>query len=109
MFRPVLVTLDEAGAVQAKSAQPIDWTYFTVNSSGSSLATCRIDTGLAGEPIPAYHPRRARLALGVSPSADSTRLALVSTGTNAAPLEGIEVIAAASGDANQRRQIARPQ
>ncbi len=102
VLRPVLVTLDEAGAPQAKSAQLIDWTLLTVTSSGGASATCRVETGLAGEPIPAYHPRRMRLAIGVSPSAGSTRLALVSRNAGAAPLEGIEVLAsdpAAGADA----------
>lgn len=94
VLRPVLVTLDEAGTPQAKSAQLIDWTLLTVTSSGGASATCRVDTGLAGEPIPGYHPRRMRLAVGVSPSAGSTRLALVSRSSGAAPLEGIEVLAA---------------
>jgi len=94
-FRPVLVALDAQGKLQANSAQPIDWTYLTATSSGDSLATCRIDTGLAGEPIPEYHPRRARLALGVSPAATATRLKLVSSGASPTPLEGFEVVATA--------------
>ncbi len=104
VFRPVLVALNDSGAIEARSAQPVDWTYLTVTTSGGPIATCRIDSGLAGEPIPAYHPRRARLALGVSPSAGSTRLTLVSRSTSAEPLEGIEIFAietATSGDARR--------
>ena len=105
VFRPVLVALNDAGAIEAKTAQPVDWTLLTVTTSGGSIATCRIDSGLAGEPIPAYHPRRARLALGVAPSTTSTRLTLVSRSTGTEPLEGIEVFdieTAASGDSQRR-------
>jgi len=95
VFRPVLVSLDAQGKLQASSAQPIDWTYFTATNASGSTATCRIDTGVAGDPIPAYHPRRVRLALGVSAPATSTRLKLVSSGASPAPLEGYEVLAQA--------------
>ncbi|MCI0356951.1 MAG: hypothetical protein L0211_00505 [Planctomycetaceae bacterium] len=95
-FRPVLVPLDAQGKLQAGSAQPIDWTYLTATTSGDALATCRIDSGLAGEPIPAYHPRRARLAVGVSPAASATRLKLVTSGASPMPLEGYEVVASAA-------------
>jgi hypothetical protein len=106
VLRPVLVALDEVGHIPPASGktgpQLIDWTYLTVTSGGSSVATCRIDTALAGEAIPPYHPRRMRLAVGVTPAAQPTRLTLVSTGANHEPLEGIEIVArdtAATNDA----------
>jgi len=102
VFRPVLISLDAQGKPQADSTQPIDWTFLTATSSGGSLATCRIDTGLAGEPIPAYHPRRVRLALGVTPTATATRLTLVSSGASPTPLEGYEVLAQAEAGAKSK-------
>jgi hypothetical protein len=102
-FRPVLVTLDEAGRPEPKSAQPIDWTFLTATGGAGPIVTCRIDTGAASEPLPAYHPRRMRLALGVAPSGESTRLVLVSRGTSRAPLEGIEVLAADAGATSEVR------
>jgi hypothetical protein len=99
-FRPVLVSLDAQGKLQANSAQPIDWTFLTATSGGGSVATCRIDTGLAGEPIPAHHPRRIRLALGATPTATAMRLKLVSSGASPSPLEGYEVIAQAGDTAS---------
>ena len=98
VLRPVLVALDEAGqpqlpAADKQAAQLIDWTYLTVTSGGSSVVTCRIDTALTGEAIPAYHPRRIRLAVGVSASDRPTMLSLVSSGAASEPLEGIEVVA----------------
>jgi hypothetical protein len=101
-FRPVLVPLDAQGKPQENSTQPIDWTILTATSSGGSLATCRIDTGLVGEPIPAYHPRRVRLALGVTPTATATRLTLVSSGASPTPLEGYEVLAQVEAGAKSK-------
>jgi hypothetical protein len=93
VFRPVLVNSNTQGQLQPQSAQPIDWTVLTTTTSSGSTATCRIDTGLAGEAIPAYHPARARLALGVAPSQASTRLRLVADAADRPPLEGYELLA----------------
>jgi hypothetical protein len=94
VFRPVLVKSDARGAIVASTAQPIGWTYLipTESKTSSSPFTTRIETGLSGAVIPDYHPTRLRLALGVSPSQDSTRVKLLAEG-NAAPLEGYEVAA----------------
>jgi hypothetical protein len=95
-FRPVLVGCDAQGAPTAGSAQPIAWTWLSATSPGRPTLICRIDTGAAGEPIPAYHPRRLRLALAVAPPQRSTRLLLASAGSEPAettPLEGVEVLA----------------
>jgi hypothetical protein len=93
-FRPVLVKSDARGMMLAGPVEPIDWTYLipTESSVTSSPFTARIETGLAGTVIPEYHPTRLRLALGVSPARDSTKVKLVAEGT-AAPLEGYEVAA----------------
>ena len=94
VFRAVLVKSDARGAIVAGPAEPIAWTYLipTESKTSSSPFTARIETGLAGTVIPDYHPARLRLALGVSPSQDSTKVKLVAEGT-AAPLEGYEVAA----------------
>ena len=92
VFRPVLVKCDASGVIQAGPAEPIAWTYLvpTENKTASSPFTARIETGLSGKVLPDYHPTRLRLALGVSPSRDSTKIKLVAEGS-AAPLEGYEV------------------
>jgi hypothetical protein len=94
VFRPVLVKGDARGAIVAGLVEPIGWTYLipTDTKISSSPFTTRIETGLSGAVIPEYHPTRLRLALGVSPSQDSTKVKLVAEGT-AAPLEGYEVAA----------------
>jgi hypothetical protein len=94
VFRPVLVKSDARGAIVPGPAEPIGWTYLipTDTKTSSSPFTTRIETGLSGTVLPEYHPTRLRLALGVSPSQDSTKVKLVAEG-NAAPLEGYEVAA----------------
>lgn len=94
VFRPVLVKSDARGAIVAGPAESIGWTYLipTESKTSSSPFTVRIETGLSGTVLPEYHPTRLRLALGVSPSQDSTKVKLVAEG-NAAPLEGYEVAA----------------
>jgi hypothetical protein len=72
--------------------QPIDWTVLSPSSTAAQLVHCHIVTGLAGEPLPAYHPLRQRLALAVSHSSRGTQLKLVSRGESPAPLEGYEVL-----------------
>ena len=94
VFRPVLVKSDAHGAILAGPPEPIGWTYLIPNESKitSSPFTARIETGLSATVLPEYHPTRLRLALGVSPSQDSTKVKLVAEGS-AAPLEGYEVAA----------------
>ena len=94
VFRPVLVKSDARGAIVAGLVEPIGWTYLipTESKTSSSPFTARIETGLSGTVLPEYHPTRLRLALGVSPSQDSTIVKLVAEGS-AAPLEGYEVAA----------------
>ncbi len=94
VFRPVLVKSDARGAIVAGPAESIGWTYLipTESKTTSSPFTARIETGLSGTVLPEYHPTRLRLALGVSPSQDSTKVKLVAEGS-AAPLEGYEVAA----------------
>jgi hypothetical protein len=92
VFRPVLVKSDTRGMMQPSPAEFIAWTYLipTESKTASSPFTTRIETGLSGTVIPEYHPTRLRLALGVSPSRDSTKIKLVTEGS-AASLEGYEV------------------
>lgn len=85
VFRPVIV--------DAERVQPIDWTFLTPIDPAAATLRCRVQTGASGEPLPAYHPLRQRLALGVSPSSRGTKLKLVSRGEGAEPLEGYEVLA----------------
>jgi len=94
VFRPVLVKSDARGTMQAGPAESITSTYLipTEGKTTSSPFTTRLETGLSGTVIPDYHPIRLRLALGVSPSRDSTKIKLVAEGS-AAPLEGYEVAA----------------
>jgi hypothetical protein len=94
VFRPVLVKSDARGSIVPGPAEPIGWTYLipTDTKTSSSPFTARIETGLSGTVVPEYHPTRLRLALGVSPSQESTKVKLVAEG-NAAPLEGYEVAA----------------
>ena len=93
IFRPVLVPCDAGGTITRGNAKLIDWTYLTAKESGSSTIECRMETALAGDVIPAYHPLRQRWAILVSRSSGSTQLRLVSRADNAEPLEGIEVAA----------------
>ncbi|MGI8978026.1 MAG: hypothetical protein ACR2FY_02250 [Pirellulaceae bacterium] len=92
VFRPVLLKCDARGAIVAAPPEPIGWTFLipTESKTASSPFTARIETGLSGAVIPEYHPTRLRLALGVSPSQDSTKVKLAAEG-DAAPLEGYEV------------------
>ncbi|MBC7855924.1 MAG: hypothetical protein IAF94_21050 [Pirellulaceae bacterium] len=92
VFRPVLLKCDARGAIVAAPPEPIGWTFLipTETKTASSPFTARIETGLSGNVIPDYHPTRLRLALGVSPAQDSTRVKLAAEGS-AAPLEGYEV------------------
>jgi hypothetical protein len=107
LFRPVLLACDRQGQLQPGSAQPIDWTLLVATSATPTDASCRIETGLAGDPIPAYHPRQLRWALGVTPlPGGTTRLRLVAAGADGAPLEGCEVLAA-EGEASGGRLIGR--
>ncbi len=94
VFRPVLVKSDARGAIVAGPVETIDWTYLipTQSKISSSSFTASIETGLTGSVIAEYHPTRLRLALGVSPSQDSTKVKLLAEGS-AAPLEGYEVAA----------------
>lgn len=94
IFRPVLV---KSG--QPEATEQIPWTLLVATSAMASEAKCSIQTGLAGEAIPAYHPQRPRWALGVAASGGSTRLKLVAAGSDNAPLEGCQVLAATGGAA----------
>ena len=91
VFRPVLVKTDARGALVAGPTEPIGWTYLIPTESKTTLSpfTARIETALSGTVIPEYHPLRMRLALGVSPTQDSTKVKLVAEGSGA-PLEGYE-------------------
>ena len=94
VFRPVLVKSDARGTLQPGQVEAIPWTYLTPTEAKTSASpfTARLETGLSGTVIPDYHPTRQRLALGISPSQDSTKVRLVAQGTDA-PLEGYEVVA----------------
>jgi hypothetical protein len=85
------VKTDARGTPQPGQAEPIAWTFLTPTETkiSSSPFTARIETGLSGTPLPDYHPTRQRLALGVSPSQEPTRVHLVAEGTKS-PLEGYE-------------------
>jgi hypothetical protein len=91
-FRPVLIKADAQGAAERGSAEVVPWTYLAPTGVTGSLVTCRVQTGLAGSPIPDYHPLRQRWAVGVAPSSDSTTLRLVTKGDPPAPLEGYEAL-----------------
>lgn len=97
-FRPVLAPCDAKGGVARGKGELIDWTYLTAKDASGGIVECRVQTALAGEVIPAYHPLRQRWALGVSRSGGSTRLRVVSRESDAAPLEGIEVLAEDKAD-----------
>ncbi|HUE71368.1 MAG TPA: hypothetical protein VMP01_10830 [Pirellulaceae bacterium] len=92
-FRPVLVECDAKGAVVRGKGELIDWTYLTATNASGGIVECRVQTALAGEVIPEYHPLRQRWALGVSRSTAPTKVRLVSRESDAPPLEGIEVLA----------------
>jgi len=92
VFRPVLVASDAGGTLQA-GGEAIPWTYFVPQDATSNPARCRVETGLAAGAIPAYHPLRQRLAIGVSPSSRGTTLKLVGRGEKGGPLEGYEILA----------------
>ena len=98
VFRPVLV---------ADKPQPIDWTYLIPSDPSAPQLRCRVATGLEGNSLPAYHPSRQRLAIGVLPSSRGTKLKLVSRGESPQPLEGYEVLAE-EGSAAQPGMTARP-
>ena len=106
VFRAVLLASDSQGKLQPGSAQPIDWTLLVTTSATATEASCRIETGLAGEAIPPYHPQRPRWALGITPPEGVTRLRLVATGSEDTPLEGCEVLAA-DGDSPGGELIGR--
>ncbi|MDX1946248.1 MAG: hypothetical protein SFU86_12685 [Pirellulaceae bacterium] len=91
VFRPLLVTSDASGAA-AGPPQAIPWTYLVPTGVRGSLVTCRIESGLAGPPLPEFHPSQLRLALASQGGQGSTKLKLVSQGTGA-PLAGYEVVA----------------
>jgi hypothetical protein len=97
VYRPLLAKSDSRGKIEAGSAASLPWTYLTVTSASGSEATCRIDTGLAGNAIPAYHPLRPRLALAVAPPVGTTRLKLVTAGAPNVPLEGCTVLTQPAG------------
>ncbi|MCE9528895.1 MAG: hypothetical protein K8R36_22850, partial [Planctomycetales bacterium] len=92
VFRPVLVKCDAHGTMLTGTPESIPWTYLipTESKTTSSPLTARLESGLSGTFIPEYHPTRMRLALGVSPSRDATKIKLVAEGSGA-PLEGYEV------------------
>jgi hypothetical protein len=109
-FRPVLVECDAAGNVAPGNPSPgkatlIKWTYLvpsTTPAAGSSSASnagallnCRLETGLSGTVIPAYHPLRQRWAVAVAPATTSTRVRLVNAVDTSAPLAGYELLARA--------------
>lgn len=106
VFRAVLLASDSQGKLQKGSAQPIDWTLLVATSATAQAASCRIETGLAPEAIPPYHPQRPRWALGVTPPGGSTRLRLVAAGSEDAPLEGCQVLAV-DGDSPAGELIGR--
>ena len=91
-FRPVLVKSDARGVLASGSAEVIPATFLTPTSTSGGSVTCRIDAGTGSPAIPDYHPQRQRLALAVSPGADSTQLTLVSRGDSPTPLEGYDVL-----------------
>jgi hypothetical protein len=93
VFRPLLLKSDSRGNVEPGSATPIPWTYLTITNASGGGANCRVETGLAGNPIPAYHPHRPRWALAVAPPTGTTQLRLVTSGVAGAPLEGCDVLA----------------
>lgn len=88
VFRPVV------------GSDVIPWTYLVPQDTHSNPVRCKVETGLAGGAIPAYHPLRQRLAIGVSPSSRGTTLKLIGRGEKGGPLEGYEILAdEASGTA----------
>jgi hypothetical protein len=96
VFRPLVVKTDAGGKVQPGSGGAIPWTVLTATSTSGATLTCRLDTGLAGNAIPAYHPQRPRWALGVARPSGSTRLKLVSASDPQVPLEGCEILSQSS-------------
>jgi hypothetical protein len=93
VFRPVLVASDARGAVTRGKAELIDWTYLTPTEKPGPRIKCRMQTALSGKIIPDYHPQRQRWAVAVTPSTASTRLRLVTRGSEAEPIEGCDVVA----------------
>jgi hypothetical protein len=107
-FRPVLVASDARGGLKAGESQPLAWTYLMPRASATGLVSCRLHSAAAANPVPAYHPLRQRLAIGVSPSSRGTQLKLAGRGEHAEPLEGYEVLSEeVPGDATTTRPVAR--
>ena len=92
VFRPVVVK-SSAGKVQPGSGESIPWAVLTATSASGMTLSCRVDSGLAGNAIPEYHPSRPRWALGIALPQSSTRLRLVSASDATLPLEGCDVFA----------------
>jgi hypothetical protein len=107
-FRPVLVASEARGVLKPGTAQPLAWTYLAPRVGTTGLVSCRVHTAAAANPIPAYHPLRQRLAIGVAPSSRGTQLKLVGRGEKGQPLEGYEVLGEEDpGDATALKSLVR--
>lgn len=88
IFRCVLRVNEPSGKL--RSVQEIAWTLLEVEAVESTSVLCHLETGIRG----ALTSRRGRFdlfALGLRPSADSTRLELLARTPDARPLAGYDV------------------
>jgi hypothetical protein len=91
IFRPILVSTAPAAGEQARTRQPIPWTYLLPTRTDGSRVDCRVETALAGEIVPPFHARRERLALGGRPSPTGTVFRVVRQDDPAQGVRGIGV------------------
>jgi hypothetical protein len=91
IFRPILVSAVPAAGPQPRTRQPIPWTYLLPTRVDGSRVDCRVETALAGEIVPPFHPHRERLALGGRPSPTGTVFRVVRQDDPAQGVRGIGV------------------
>ncbi len=91
IFRPILVSNGQSAGPQARTRQPIPWTYLLPTRVDGSRVDCRVETALAGEIVPPFHPHRERLALGGKASPSGTSFRVVRQDDPAQGVRGIGV------------------
>ncbi|MGM0490588.1 MAG: hypothetical protein ACQESR_28005 [Planctomycetota bacterium] len=112
IFRPVIRKSDRQGKLETDGIVEIEWTYLRVRNSRRHryVWDCDVWSAMRNPLAGRASARIEKLALGVRPQRDSTRLKLVGKEGNSRPLEGYEVFAkkprsADDGDANRAQRL----
>lgn len=95
IFRPVIRKSDRQGKLEVDGIEEIEWTYLRASKPRQQryVWDCDVWSAMRNPLAGRASARIEKLALGVRPASDSTRLKLVGKNGNSQPLEGYEIFA----------------